>query len=199
MCLGFEDFLPRRREETKKINTKNKYNLFTTDITDEHRLSMIEKYIKHRGSFGSHTEIENLENKYPLPEDYLAFMRKHGAFEFGEMMLITVSNIDYSVDTFLNVCEIKEKLKDFLLPKNFFPIADGQLGGDLIGINLVDHSIVYLYHDRDINEKPILLSDSFGKFITLVYKDPETKDDNRKITDVQISDEFLQLLKNRKQ
>ena len=160
---------------------------------------MIEKYIKHRGSFGSHTEIENLVNTYSLPEDYLAFMRKHGAFDFSECMLIKADNTEYSVDKFFDIFEIEERIKDFYLPNNFFPIADGQIGGDLIGINLVDYSIVYLYHDRGINEKPILLSDSFGKFITLIYKDPETQDDTRKITDVQISDEFLQLLKNRKQ
>ena len=134
-----------------------------------------------------------------MPDEYLQFVNKNGAIEFANIMEIFHDGVMYSLGDFYTLAAINDLLKEVeLFPSGFIPFCEGG-ANDYIGFKENDKKVYYLYNDRYTYETGIPRAANFNCFLDNIKPQQELESDRREITEVKLSDEFLNLLKNRKE
>ncbi len=158
---------------------------------------MDEKLTLKNRSFTTESNIGQFGFLSKMPDEYLKFVNKNGAIEFKDIMEIFHDGVMYCIGNFYTLTEIDELLKEEeLFPLGFIPICEGG-ANDYIGFKENDKHVYYLYNDRYTYETGVPIAPNFNYFIDNIKPQEESESDGREITEVKLSDEFLNLLKNR--
>lgn len=149
-----------------------------------------------------------------IPESYKHICKKYGAFSFKKSIKVKCEDLNpvadeknkVTVDYFYEAanngkCSIGHLLEQYAeyLPKNLFPICDGE-PGDLICINLNSESygiINYWCHETNNASEVFLIAQTFDDFILKLEVSDEGNQDDEMIKDVkvEVSPDFLEMLK----
>jgi hypothetical protein len=160
---------------------------------------MNENLILKKNALRSENNLEHYDFLSKMPDEYLQFVNKNGAIEFVNIMEIFHDGVIYSLGNFYTLTEINDLLKEVeQFPSGFIPFCEGG-ANDYIGFKENDKKVYYLYNDRYTYETGIPIATNFNSFLDNIKPQQELESDRREITEVKLSDEFLSLLKNRKE
>ncbi len=159
---------------------------------------------------GSSPRSQNFDevNKYNLPSIYLEISKKYGSFSFEKWIMvksvdtIPISENGYvSVDGFYAFEDAFQLFNEYKeqLPSGMIPFSDGE-PGDLICIaseGEKNGKIYYWHHESPKNKDLYLLANDLEQFILSleIFEEKDEEPGDEKITKVQLSDDFINMLK----
>jgi len=160
---------------------------------------------------GFSEKLKKIEHRFhnSIPKDYVSFLQQIEKWVFTETIgikseePIPVAYKNVVTVDFLNIDTILSVLNNYSgnLPDNLLPIAESE-AGDLIVLDLSTKNngkIYYWYHEHDSSNNGLyFLAENFNEFIKKLSIVPESDVSTDDVHIVWESDDFLKMLKNRR-